>query len=169
MSHLWLVGREWRQSDVMFCNFRSKIRVCGNRCHTLILKSKDNRKSLAYSNRMGYKPAISDFWNFENFGNFDIFSTFFIFFQKIPPNLKNFKKKNGIYVLEEPVKNVWLCTKFQVVPFRNVVFIELSMWKMATFQGIQVVQVVPCISIFSFYYNCYAYATNDVLRSLFAF
>ena len=28
----------------MFCNFRSKIRVCGNRCHTLSFEDEDNRK-----------------------------------------------------------------------------------------------------------------------------
>ena len=40
------VGREWRQSDVMLCYFRSKIRVCGNRCHTLILKDKRQSENI---------------------------------------------------------------------------------------------------------------------------
>ena len=75
---------------------------------------------------MGYKTAISDLWNFENYENLDIFN-FFLFLQKT--NLKN-----GIYVLEEPLKNI--CTKFQGIPFINVVFIAFWMWKMATFPSI---------------------------------
>ena len=39
-----------------------------------------------------------------------------------------------MYVLEETLKNVY--TKFQAIPFINAVFTALSMWKMATFQGI---------------------------------
>ena len=83
--------------------------------------------------RISYKTAISDFRNFENFENFEIFSTFFLFFSKNPPKFQNFQN-TGIYVLEETLKNV--CTKFQVIPFINAVFIALWMWKMATFQGI---------------------------------
>ena len=83
--------------------------------------------------RISYKTAISDFWNFENFENFEIFSTFFFIFSKNPPKFQHFQK-TGIYVLEETLKNV--CTKFQVIPFINAVFIALWMWKMATFQGI---------------------------------
>ena len=84
--------------------------------------------------RISYKTAISDFWNFENFENFKIFSTIcFIFFKK-SPQISKFSQKNGLYVLEQSLKNV--CTKFQVIPFINAVFIALLMWKMATFQGI---------------------------------
>ena len=71
------------------------------------------------------------FWKFWKF--WDFFNIFFYFFQKIPLNFKIFKK-NGIYVLEETLRNV--CTKFQVIRFINAVFIALWMWKMATFQGI---------------------------------
>ena len=53
--------------------------------------------------------------------NFEIFSTFFIF-SKNPPKFQNCQK-TGIYVLEETLKNV--CTKFQVIPFINAVFIGL--------------------------------------------
>ena len=62
----------------MFCHFRSKIRVCGNRCQSLTFKDKDDRKMYTQK-RMGYKTAIPDFWNFVNFGKFKIFSTFFYF------------------------------------------------------------------------------------------
>ena len=72
--------------------------------------------------RISYKTAISDFRNYENFGNFEIFSSFFYFFQKNPPNFK-ISKENRINVLEETLKNV--CTKFQVIPFINVVFTAL--------------------------------------------
>ena len=70
------------------------------------------------------------FWKFWKF--WDFFNIFFIF-SKNPPKFQNFQK-TGIYVLEETLKNV--CTKFQVIPFINAVFIALWMWKMATFQGI---------------------------------
>ena len=40
---------------------------------------------------MGYKTAISDFWNFENFGNFEIFQFYFIL-GKIQ-QISKFKKK----------------------------------------------------------------------------
>ena len=64
------------------------------------------------------------FWKF-----WDFFQHFF--FKKSPQILKF---KNGIYVLEEPPKNVY--TNFEVIPFRNVVFIAFRMWKMATVQRI---------------------------------
>ena len=62
---------------------------------------------------------MSDFRNFEIFGNLEIFQHFFYFYKK-SPKFQNFQKKE-ISVLEEPLKNV--CTKFQVIPFINVVFI----------------------------------------------
>ena len=71
------------------------------------------------------------FWKFWKF--WDFFIIFLFFFQKNPPKFQNFQK-TGICVLEETLKNV--CTKFQVIPFINVVFIALWMWKMASFQGI---------------------------------
>ena len=59
--------------------------------------------------------GFSKFWKFENF------STFLFYLQKKNPQISKFSKKNEICVLEEPLKNV--CTKFQVIPFINVVFI----------------------------------------------
>ena len=59
---------------------------------------------------------MSDFRNCENFGNLEIFQHFFIFAKN--PQISKFKK---ICVLEEPLRNV--CTKLQVIPFINVVFI----------------------------------------------
>ena len=82
--------------------------------------------------RISYKTVISEFWKCENFGNLEIFSSFFIFTKNLP-KFKIFQE-TGIYVLEEPLKNV--CAKFQVIPFINVVFIAFWMWKVATFQGI---------------------------------
>ena len=82
--------------------------------------------------RISYKTAISDFWNFENFGNFEIFIFIFIFVFK-SPKFQNFRK-TVINVLEDTLKHV--CTKFQIIPFINAVFIALWIWKMATFQGI---------------------------------
>ena len=72
------------------------------------------------------------FLNFENFENFGIFSTFFYYFFKKSPQISKFSK-TGIYVLEETLKNV--CTKFQVIPFINAVFIALWMWKNGYFSG----------------------------------
>ena len=70
--------------------------------------------------RISYKTAISNFRNFEDLRNFEICSTFF--FSKNLPKFQNFQK-TGIYVLEETLKNV--CTKFQVIPSTNAVFIAL--------------------------------------------
>ena len=49
------------------------------------------------------------------------FQHFLFFFQKIP-QISKFSNTR-IYVLEETLKNV--CTKFQVIPFINAVFIAL--------------------------------------------
>ena len=89
-------------------------------------------KCQSMQKRISYKTAISDFWNFENFENFEIFSTFFFIFSKNTPKFQNFQK-TGIYVLEETQKNV--CTKFQVIPSINAVFIALWMWKWLLFRA----------------------------------
>ena len=57
-------------------------------------------------------------WIFEILEILKFFQHFFIF-AKIT-KFQNFQK-TGMYLLEEPLKNV--CTKFQVIPFINVVFI----------------------------------------------
>ena len=79
------------------------------------------KNSQSMQKRISYKTAITDFSNFANFGNFEIF-TFFISFQKIPPNFKIFKKTN--MCTKRDSKN--LCTKFQVIPFINAIFIALG-------------------------------------------
>ena len=56
-------------------------------------------------------------------------------------------------------------TKFHVIPFRNVFFYSTLNLKNDNFLGH--LDVVPCISIFSFYSDFHA--TNDVLGSCFAF
>ena len=43
---------------------------------------------------MGYKTAISDFWNFENFGKLEIFFYIYFYFCKNPPKFPNFQKEN---------------------------------------------------------------------------
>ena len=66
--------------------------------------------------RMGYITDISDFWDFENCESLE---TFIFYFPNNPLKFPIFQKKNGIHVLQEPLKNVY--TKFQVIPFINVV------------------------------------------------
>ena len=104
----------------MFCHFRSKIRVCGNRCHTLSFKDDDNQKTPVDAENNKLQDCYLGFSKFGNFGNFEIFSTFLLF--KKSPQISKFSK-TGIYVLEETLKNV--CTNFQVIAFINVVFIAL--------------------------------------------
>ena len=58
------------------------------------------------------------FLNCQNFGNFEFFQHFFF---KKSSKISKFSKNRNIS--EEPLKNV--CTKFQVIPFINVVFIAL--------------------------------------------
>ena len=99
------------------------------------------------------------FWKFWKF--WDFFQHFFLFFQKIPPNLNIFKNRN-------------ICTRrdskeclYQVL--RN------SLHKCGFYRTLNVkngyfsrhLGVIPWITIFSFYSDFYA--TNDVLRSFFAF
>ena len=144
----------------MFCHFRSKIRVCGNHSHTLIVNDKDNRKGLVYAEKNGLQNCYLGLLKYVTFWKFGDFFHIIFIFAKIPKFL-NFQK-TGVYELEEPLKNV--CTMFQVISFINVVFIAFWMWKIVTFQGIWKIQ---CNSICSF--NSDFYATNDVLRSFFAF
>ena len=145
----------------MFCHFTSKIRVCGNRCHTLSFKDEDNRKMPVDAEKNKLQNCYLGFlkvWKFWKF--WDFFQHFFSIFFKKSPKFQNFQK-TGKYVLEETLKNV--CTKFQVIPFINAVFIALLNVKNGYFSGH--LGVIPCISIFSFYSDFYA--TNDVLRSFF--
>ena len=89
-------------------------------------------KCQSMQKRISYKTVISDFWNFENFENFEIFSTFFFYFFKKSPQISKFSK-TGIYVLKETLKNV--CTKCQVIPFINAVFIALWIEKWLLFRA----------------------------------
>ena len=144
----------------MFCHFRSKIRVCGNHCHTLSFKDEDNRKMSVDAEKNKLQNCylgFLKFWKFWDF--FNIF--FYYFFQKIPQNFKIFKNRN-------------ICTRrdskecmYQVSSnsrHKRGFYSTLNV-KNGYFSGH--LDVLRCISIFSFYSDFYA--TNDVLRSFFAF
>ena len=109
----------------MFCHFRSKMRVCGNHCHTLSFKDEDNLKMPVDAEKNKLQNCCLGFFKFWKFWKFWDFFQHFIF-SKNPPKFQNFQK-NGIYVLGETLKN--LCTKFQAISFINAVFIALWMWK----------------------------------------
>ena len=111
--------------------------------------------------RISYKIAISDFLNFENFGNFEILSTFFFIFSKNPPKFQNFQK-TGIYVLEETKECMYQVLSNSL--HKRGFYSTLNV-KNGYFSGH--LDVLRCISIFSFYSDFYA--TNDVLRPFFAF
>ena len=108
------IGRLWRTSEWRHVlPFRSKIRVFGNCCHTLIARDKDNRKRLLYSEKNGLRKCYLEFLKlWKCWKCWDFFNIFYFY-----KNPAKFQIKNGIYVIE-PLKNV--CSKFQVISFRNV-------------------------------------------------
>ena len=80
----------------MFCNFRSKIRVCGNRCHTLSFKDEDNRKMPVDAEKNKLQNCYLKIFEIVTIleKKLRFFSTFFYFFKKIPQNFKILKKRN---------------------------------------------------------------------------
>ena len=82
----------------MFCHFRSKIRVCGNRCHTLSFKDEDNRKMPVDAEKNKLQKLLSRIFEILKILKIlRFFQHFFLFFQKIPPNFKIFKKPEYMY------------------------------------------------------------------------
>ena len=147
----------------MLRHFRSKIRVCGNRCHTLILKDKDNQKRWHTQEEWATKLLSRIFEILKILEIFEIFQHCFLFFKKkTDPNFKS--SKNGIYVLEETLKNV--CT-YQVSSnsLQKRGFYSTLNVKNSYFSGH--LAVVPCISIYVYSFYSDFYATNDVLGSFF--
>ena len=61
----------------MFCHFRSKIRVCGNRYHTFIFKDKDKRKIFVYAEKNGLQNSYLGFLKVRKFWKFEIFQHIF--------------------------------------------------------------------------------------------
>ena len=105
---------------------------------------------------MGYPTAISDFWNVQSFKNLKLISTFFG--KKNPSKFQLFKKKLNICRTIRATKNT--CTKFQVIPFINVLFIAFWM-KNDCFLGH--LNVIPCISVYSFNSDFYATKCSKVI------
>ena len=79
----------------MFCHFRSKIRVCGNHCHTLSFKDENNQKRPLDAEKNKLQNCYLGFLKFWKFGEF--FNIFFFIFSKNPPNFKIFKKPEYMY------------------------------------------------------------------------
>ena len=102
----------------MFCHFRYKTSVCGNRCHTLIIKDRQSEKIGIRKIECATQLLSLSFEILKLLGIWIFFQHFY--FCKKSLKISKFSK-NGIYVLEQPLKNVY--TKFQVIPSINVVFI----------------------------------------------
>ena len=83
-----------------------------------------------YSEKNGLQKLRS--WFFEILKNLEIWR----FKKKISLQIPQISKysKTGTYVLERSLKNV--CSKFQVIPYRNVIFIAFWMWKWLLFRAI---------------------------------
>ena len=96
----------------------------------LSFKDEDNRKMPVDAEKNKLQNCYLGC--FEILKVLEIWRFIFLFLQKNPQNFKILK--TGINVLEELLK--YVCTKFQVIPFINDVFIAFWMWKKATFQGI---------------------------------
>ena len=144
----------------MFCPFRSKIRVCGNRCHTLSFKDKDNRKMPVDAEKNKLQNCYLGFVKFWKCRKFWIFSTFFIF-QKIPANFKIFKKRN-LWTRRHSKECMYQVSSNSLNKCGFYSTLNLKIGYFSWHLG-----VIPCISIFSSYSDFYA--ANDVLRSFFAF
>ena len=144
----------------MFCHFGSKIRFCGNRCRTLIFKDKDNGKRQVYSEKNLLQNCISDLLNFENFEILRFFQHFFLFLQNNPPKFQ-IKKRN---ISTRRASKECMYQVSSNSPQKRGFYSILNV-KNGFFSGH--LDVIPCISIYSFYSDFYA--TNDVLKSFFAF
>ena len=146
----------------MFCHFRSKISVCGNRCHTLSFKDEDNQKIPVDAEKNKLQNSYLGFLKFWKFWKFWDFSTFFFYFFKNSPKISKFSKNRNI------------CTRWGSEECMYQISSN-SLHKCGFYSTLNVkngflsghLGVIPCISRFSFYSNFYA--TNDVLRSFFAF
>ena len=64
---IFKVGSEWRQSDVMFSRFRSKIRVRRNRRHEYSFKERIDWFSTKHVDWTWLSNCDVRFWNFWNF------------------------------------------------------------------------------------------------------
>ena len=146
----------------MFCHFRSKIRVCGNRCHTLSFKDEDNRKMPIDAEKNKLQNCYLGFLKFWKFWKFwDFFNIFFYFFKK-SPKISKFSKNRNICTRRDSKECMYQVSSNS---FHKCGFYSTLNVKNGYFSGH--LGVIPCISIFSFYSDFYA--TNDVLRSFFAF
>ena len=146
----------------MFCHFRTKIRVCGNCCHTLSFKDEDNQKMPVDAEKNKLQNCYHRFLKFWKFWKFwDFFNIFFLFFKK-SPKISKFSKKQNICT-----RRVSKECMYQVSSnfLHKCGFYSTLNVKNDYFSGH--LGVIPCISVFSFYSDFYA--TNDVLRSFFAF
>ena len=124
---------EWRQSDVMFCHFRSKIRVCGNRCYTLSFKDEDKRKISVDAEKNKPQNCYLGFLNFWKFGKFWDFLNIFYFFKKIPPKFQNFSKSRNICRTRKDFKEcMYQVSSNSLI---NAVFTALWMWKWLLFRA----------------------------------
>ena len=84
----------------MPCHFRSKIRVCGNRCRTLTLEIKTIEKGKYTKKKEWATKLLSRILKFGKFWKFgDFLPRFVLFLQKNSLKFQNFQK-TGTYVLE---------------------------------------------------------------------
>ena len=87
-----MIGQPWVTSQWRHVLLFQLIRICGNRCHTLILKIKTIRRKLVWSETNGLQNRSLGFlkvWKFRKF----LFSPCFLFLQKKNPQISKFSKK----------------------------------------------------------------------------
>ena len=158
----------------MFCHFRSKIRVCGNRCHTHSFKDEDNREMPldAEKNKLqNWYLGVLKFWKCWKFGDF--FNILFLFLQKIA-QISKFSKNQNTCTRRASKKCMYQVSSHSGTP-QNTNHRHHSLHKRCFYSILNVkncyfsghLDVIPCNSIYSFYSDFYA--TNYVLRSCFAF
>ena len=141
------------------------MRVCGNRCHALIFKDKDNRKTLVYAEKNGLQNCYLRFlklWKYWKF--WDVFQ-YFLSLQKIPPNFKIFKNRNTC--TRKSPKNCM----YQVS--RNSrhkrCFYTILNVKNGYFSGYLILDAMPCNSIYPFIlfrFLCNKHGSKVIFRVL---
>ena len=142
----------------MFCHFRSKIRVCGNRCHTLSFKDEDNQKMPVDAEKNKLQkllPRIFEILKILKILRF--FQHFFLFFNK-SPKISKFSKNRNICTRRDPKECMYQVSSNSL--HKRGFYSTLNV-KNGYFSGH--LDVLRCISIFSFHSDFYA--TNYVLRS----
>ena len=126
------------------------------------VKDEDNQKMSVDAEKNKLQNCHLGFWKFWKFWKFWDFTTFFFIFFEKSPQISKFSKNRNICTRRDSKERMYYVSSNSLYKcgFYSTLNVENGY-----FSGH--LGVIPWISIFSFYSDFYA--TNDVLRSFFAF